>query len=293
MKDLEFYKKELMKILRSQEEDSDFKKSLISFGGDLIIEKGRAANIGEIREWKGKKYIKVASGKWKPKYDTVSRGAKQSIAITKKRIQNAKTIEELAQILKENKDRFSDENGNPIEIAKEILTEAKNARKTISKIGNTEKTFTNESGNKARLEGNKIRRNGKTVDKKDPQYKTALKEAFTQEYKEDIKEYKESKQAKEEKPESKTLVEKFNKAIEKLEDDMIIFSDKIDEAISFVKKLFLQKKKKRLAEKKAKEKVNDILLNRYRTTTDYNEVKELKKILKKRGFLIKGSFENI
>lgn len=35
----------------------------------LVLEKGRGYPVGTVREWKGRKYIKTAPGKWKPKTD--------------------------------------------------------------------------------------------------------------------------------------------------------------------------------------------------------------------------------
>ena len=70
---LEECKKKLLAILEDEFKDSNeskIMKSLIDVAGDLFIQKGRAANIGEIREWKGKKNIKVAPNKWRPKYDS-------------------------------------------------------------------------------------------------------------------------------------------------------------------------------------------------------------------------------
>lgn len=248
MDKLEECKKKLLAILEDEFKDSNeskIMKSLIDVAGDLFIQKGRVANIGEIREWKGKKYIKVAPNKWRPKYDSVSRGAKQSVAIVRKRIQNAQSFEELAQILKENKERFSDENGKPIEIAKEVLKEARKAKKTI-KNKESDKTVVDDSSNKARLEGNKIKRNGKTVDKNDPHYKTAVKEAFVEEYKDDINEYKTSKNLKDKNPTNGNFLKRFKAAVEKLKADIKEFSEKIGEEYSFVRKLFSHKKQTKM-----------------------------------------------
>lgn len=76
--------------------------------------------VGTIREWKGKKYIKVAPGKWRPKYDGNTRGAKLSIAALKRKADKCGSSEELLQLILENRDRFSDENGRPLPFVKEL-----------------------------------------------------------------------------------------------------------------------------------------------------------------------------
>lgn len=93
---LNYFKKELLKVLEAKENhnnnvvskaiedyDNSMSKTLREVFG---IEKGRLANIGEVREWKGKKYRKIAPGKWRPIYESETRGAKQSIRILKSKI---------------------------------------------------------------------------------------------------------------------------------------------------------------------------------------------------------------
>ena len=72
MKDLEYFKKELIKILdkKEREEKAEIKKSL-AFTMDMLIEKSSSGYpVGTIREWKGKKYQKIAPGKWRRKYSS-------------------------------------------------------------------------------------------------------------------------------------------------------------------------------------------------------------------------------
>ena len=95
--------------------------------------------VGTIREWKGKKYIKVAPGKWKPKYDSHSRGAKMAIAALKKKIDACTDSEELMQIILENRDRFSDENGRPLPFVKELSDYISGRNDTIESEKNEKK----------------------------------------------------------------------------------------------------------------------------------------------------------
>lgn len=120
---LEYFKKKILAHLDDLEqkenaEKKELKKSLIAFEMTSIEKAGYP--VGTIREWKGKKYIKVAPGKWKPKYDSHSRGAKMAIAALKKKIDACTDSEELMQIILENRDRFSDENGRPLPFVKEL-----------------------------------------------------------------------------------------------------------------------------------------------------------------------------
>ena len=89
MSKLEYFKKKVLSILDSQEKAGaqDFKKSFAYIVD--VVAKGNFP-VGTIREWKGKKYIKVAPGKWRPKYDSNSRGAKLSIAALKRKAENCK-----------------------------------------------------------------------------------------------------------------------------------------------------------------------------------------------------------
>ena len=120
---LDYFKKKILAHLDDLEqkenaEKKELKKSLIAFEMASIEKAGYP--VGTLREWKGKKYIKVAPGKWKPKYDSHSRGAKMAIAALKKKIDACTDSEELMQIILENRNRFSDENGRPLPFVKEL-----------------------------------------------------------------------------------------------------------------------------------------------------------------------------
>ena len=76
--------------------------------------------IGTIRTWKGKKFIKIAPNKWRPKYDGESRGAKMAIAALKKKAANCTDSKQLMQLVLENRSRFSDESGRPLPFVQEL-----------------------------------------------------------------------------------------------------------------------------------------------------------------------------
>ena len=76
--------------------------------------------VGTIREWKGKKYIKTAPGKWRRKYDKEGKGAKLAIAALKKKVDACKTSEDLLQLVLEHSDRFRDANGHPLPFVQEL-----------------------------------------------------------------------------------------------------------------------------------------------------------------------------
>lgn len=139
---LEYFKKKILAHLDDLEqkenaEKKELKKSLLAFEMTSIEKAGYP--VGTIREWKGKKYIKVAPGKWKPKYDSHSRGAKMAIAALKKKIDACTDSEKLMQIILENRDRFSDENGRPLPFVKELSDYISGRNDTIESEKNEKK----------------------------------------------------------------------------------------------------------------------------------------------------------
>lgn len=139
---LEYFKKKILAHLDDLEqkenaEKKELKKSLLAFEMTSIEKAGYP--VGTIREWKGKMYIKVAPGKWKPKYDSHSRGAKMAIAALKKKIDACTDSEELMQIILENRDRFSDENGRPLPFVKELSDYISGRNDTIESEKNEKK----------------------------------------------------------------------------------------------------------------------------------------------------------
>ena len=136
---LEYFKKELIKILAKkdseevskaiEEYDASLKKAYTEIG----IEKA-GYGIGTVRVWKGQKFRKIAPGKWRRIYDSNTRGANQSIAILRKKIQNAQSIDELLQLVMENTNRFMDAEGKLLPIV-DKLNEAVKASKTRLNAG--------------------------------------------------------------------------------------------------------------------------------------------------------------
>lgn len=117
-----------LKNLEKKENQSDLKKAIEHFNeleryphleksvtGELI-EKA-VYGIGTVREWKGKKYKKIAQGKWVRVYDKVDRGAKNAMTRLVHQAEKINTPEEMLQFVLANKQRFVDERtGSPLDI---------------------------------------------------------------------------------------------------------------------------------------------------------------------------------
>ena len=125
-KQLDYFKRELIKVLEASEDKvskaiEDYDKSIAkTFREEFGIEKSRGYGIGTIREWKGRKYKKIAPNKWRLVYESNSRGAKQSIAYLKKAVMDAKSTDELLEIVMQNINRFQDANGKTLDIVSEL-----------------------------------------------------------------------------------------------------------------------------------------------------------------------------
>lgn len=164
-------------------EKKELKKSLIAFETTSIEKSGYP--VGTIREWKGKKYIKIAPGKWKPKYDSHSRGAKMAISAMKKKIDELAEkgdSEGMLRLILENKSRFSDENGRPLPFVQELSdyvsgkndeAENKKAKKTEKKKARKEK----KGGN----DGNEPPNGGAIAPERAKRYLSALTDMLTNE----------------------------------------------------------------------------------------------------------------
>ena len=138
--ELEVFKKKVLEHLESIAGGEPVRKSL------LVIEKGgRGLPVGTVREWKGQKYVKVAPGKWKPKYDTETKGARQTIAQLHKKVEACKSMDELLELIVANKDRFSDEKGRPLPFVKELSDHVSRRHKEL-KGGKHEKKEGADSG---------------------------------------------------------------------------------------------------------------------------------------------------
>ena len=126
-------KKVVEHLEKLEEEENKTLKKAFMFA--LLGKGGKGLPVGTIREWKGKKFIKIAPGKWRPKYDSHTRGAKLAISALKKKIVACKDEHEMMQIILENRDRFTDSRGNPLPFVQELykfIIEEQNSEKRVS-----------------------------------------------------------------------------------------------------------------------------------------------------------------
>ena len=144
-KDLDYFKKKIIAVLNKQEKEEnaspEINKSLndIDFIYNQMnpavfgeIEKSRGYGIGTVREWKGRKYKKIAPNKWRLVYESNSRGAKQSIAYLKKAVMAAKSTDELLEIVMQNVNRFQDTNGKTLDIVSELQEAVRSAKTALN-----------------------------------------------------------------------------------------------------------------------------------------------------------------
>jgi hypothetical protein len=118
---LEYFRKQILDHLDSIDDDKEEKAMQKAFSSMLRIEKGgKGLAVGTVREWKGKKFKKISPGKWRPVYEGETRGAKMAVSAIKRKIAAAKDAHEMMQIILENRDRFSDKNGQPLPIVQEL-----------------------------------------------------------------------------------------------------------------------------------------------------------------------------
>ena len=142
-KDLDYFKKKIMAILEKQTDeapkeinkslnDIDFIYNTMNPGTFGEIEKSRGYGIGTVREWKGRKYRKIAPNKWRLIYESDGKGARQSIAYLKKAVMNAKSTDELLEIVMQNVNRFQDANGKTLDIVMELQNAVKEKKTTLN-----------------------------------------------------------------------------------------------------------------------------------------------------------------
>lgn len=142
-KDLDYFKKKIMAILEKQTDeapkeinkslnDIDFIYNTMNPGTFGEIEKSRGYGIGTVREWKGRKYRKIAPNKWRLIYESDGKGARQSIAYLKKAVKNAKSTDELLEIVMQNVNRFQDANGKTLDIVMELQNAVKEKKTTLN-----------------------------------------------------------------------------------------------------------------------------------------------------------------
>jgi hypothetical protein len=116
---LENIRKKILDHLSSleEEENSGIKKSIL---GLESLTKG-GVPPGTRHTWSnGVTHVKLPSGKWRPVYDSQTRGAKMAISALKKKIDNAKDVKEIMDIVMENRERFSDAQGHPLPLVQEL-----------------------------------------------------------------------------------------------------------------------------------------------------------------------------
>jgi hypothetical protein len=127
---LQRIKKLLIHILEKNEKKKKTLKSLESLElGFFDILKSKGFPVGTKREWKGKKYIKVSKNKWRRFYEGESRGQKLSLAFIKKKIMQATSVKELAQIVSESRKRFVNEDDSVHPVVDKLLNMAKEQKK--------------------------------------------------------------------------------------------------------------------------------------------------------------------
>lgn len=150
---LDELKQEIIAILKKQEE-KDYKKAIEQFSkeekkykyleksisGEWIKKAGYG--IGTVRVWKGKKYKKIAPGKWARMYEKEGRGTNIAVGHLIAKVKKIDDIEELMNFVMQNKQRFQDENGMDLPILDKIRAEVDEQNKKISsgKVGSKGKT---------------------------------------------------------------------------------------------------------------------------------------------------------
>ena len=148
---LESLKKEIIEILKKQDE-KDVKKAIDYFNSQeehyTHLEKSLISGkwiqkagygVGTVRIWKGKKYKKIAPGKWARVFDKEGRGTNIAIGKLIARVQKIDNVEDLMAFVMQNKQRFVDENGIDLPVLDKLraAVDAKNTgdmgSKTTSK----------------------------------------------------------------------------------------------------------------------------------------------------------------
>ena len=143
-------KKEIIEILKKQDE-KEFKKAIDLFESQEFhythLEKSIAGKwiqkagygVGTVRIWKGKKYKKIAPGKWARVFDKEGRGTNIAIGKLIAKVQKIDNVEDLMAFVMQNKQRFVDENGIDLPVLDKLraAVDAKNnggiGSKTTSK----------------------------------------------------------------------------------------------------------------------------------------------------------------
>lgn len=174
-------KKEIIEILKKQDE-KDVKKAIDYFNSQekhyTHLEKSLISGkwiqkagygVGTVRIWKGKKYKKIAPGKWARVFDKEGRGTNIAIGKLIARVQKIDNVEDLMAFVMENKQRFVDENGIDLPVLDKLraAVDAKNngdmGSKTTSKPAE-KKTKTQEDYEKEYEQSLKGKDDAETLD---------------------------------------------------------------------------------------------------------------------------------
>lgn len=105
--DLNALKKLVINHLKKQEKEEQKKELSKALAVDEIMQKANFP-VGTIREWKGKKYKKIAPGKWARMYDTKGRGTNIAVGKLIARVNKIDNVEDLMKFCLEHKQRFAD-----------------------------------------------------------------------------------------------------------------------------------------------------------------------------------------
>ena len=145
---LESLKKEIIEILKKQDE-KDVKKAIDYFNSQeehyTHLEKSLISGkwiqkagygVGTVRIWKGKKYKKIAPGKWARVFDKEGRGTNIAIGKLIAKVQKIDNVEDLMAFVMQNKQRFVDENGIDLPVLDKLraAVDAKNNGDMRSKL---------------------------------------------------------------------------------------------------------------------------------------------------------------
>ncbi|MDR1220419.1 MAG: hypothetical protein LBK73_12530, partial [Treponema sp.] len=145
---LEKFRKLILDHLDTLDNEREEKSMQKAFSSMMRMEKGgKGLAVGTVREWKGKKFKKIAPGKWRPVYESETRGAKMAIAAIKRKIAAAPDARAIMRIILENRDRFSDKNGQPLPFVQELSKYVAERGDTIEAAAKKEKGKTDHKSN--------------------------------------------------------------------------------------------------------------------------------------------------
>ena len=141
-------KKEIIEILKKQDE-KEVKKAIDYFNSQELhythLEKSLSGKwiekagygVGTVRIWKGKKYKKIAPGKWARVFEKEGRGTNVAVGRLIAQIGKIDNIEDLEKFVAANKQRFVDENGVDLPVVEKIKAAADSRNENV---GSKEKT---------------------------------------------------------------------------------------------------------------------------------------------------------